>query len=84
MATLAPAYKFHEVRAVLVRKRDAVLEKYLPRPCMLVSTGLILLGLGIPLLMAVGLLPLMLSLFLLGFILVATGGILALTLCGEL
>jgi hypothetical protein len=51
---------------------------------MVVSAGLILAGLSLPTLMAVQLLPLNLLLCFAGFALVASGGILALIMDGEL
>jgi hypothetical protein len=51
---------------------------------MVVSVGLILAGLNIPLLMAVQLLPISLVLGFVGFVLVAIGGVTALIFCGEL
>jgi hypothetical protein len=54
-----------------------------PRPCMVVSVGLILAGLSIPFLMLLGLLPLSFVLAFLGFALTAAGGIMALIFCGE-
>ena len=51
---------------------------------MVVSVGLILSGLGVPFLMAVGLLPITLLLGLIGLGLTATGGLMALIFCGEI
>jgi hypothetical protein len=55
-----------------------------PRRCMVVSSGLVLAGLSIPLLMAVGVFPLSFVLGFLGFGLAGTGGVLLLIFCGEL
>lgn len=55
-----------------------------PRRCMVVSVSMILLGLGVPLLMALGLIPVSFPLCFLGFGLAATGGVLALIFCGEI
>jgi hypothetical protein len=49
MATLTHSYKPNTAQIALIKKRDEVIESLIPRRCMLVSTGLILGGLGIPL-----------------------------------
>ncbi len=56
----------------------------LPRRCMFVFATLLLSGLVLPLLMAVDWLPSNLPLAFAGWALVATGGTLLLTRCGEL
>ncbi len=85
MATLTPTiYRSHTLRLTLAKKLDETIETLLPRRCMIISVSLLLAGLGIPLLMCLGLLPVNLLLGLLGFALTATGGVLALTLCGEI
>jgi type IV secretory pathway VirB3-like protein len=84
MTTLAQVYKPNLARIALVRNWDKLIEKLLPRPCMIVSVGLILAGLTIPVLMVVQLFQ---PSFLLGFgalALVAAGGVLALIFCGEI
>jgi hypothetical protein len=55
-----------------------------PRRCMVVSVSLIFLGIGVPALMALGLIPVNFLLCFLGFGLAATGGVLALIFCGEI
>jgi hypothetical protein len=84
MAILNQQYKPTAMRIVLVRKRDALIEKLMPRRCMVVSVGLILAGLGIPALMFFELLPLSLFLGFVSLALMAVGGVLALVYCGEL
>lgn len=85
MATLAYTYHPpHTLRLTIARKVDQTIEALLPRRCMLVSGGLFLVGVGIPFLMAIGLLPVNFLLGLIGFAATATGGVLALTLCGEI
>ncbi len=85
MATLVRIYrKPRALRLTLSKKVEETIEMLLPRRCMVVSTSLVLAGMGIPFLMVIGLLPLNLLLGFIGFILTATGCVLALTLCGEI
>ena len=85
MATLTHTYhQPYPLRLAVAKKVDLILEALLPRRCMVVSTSLFLAGLGIPLLMAIGFLPVNLLLGLIGFGLTAIGGVLILILCGEL
>lgn len=84
MATLTQHYKPNAMRIVFARKRDDLIEKLMPRRCMVVSVGLILAGIGIPALMVFKLLPVSLFLGFVGFALMAVGGVLALVYCGEL
>ncbi len=84
MATLTQHYKPNAVRIVFVRKRDDLIEKLMPRRCMVVSVGLILAGIGIPALMVFKLLPVSFFLGFVGLALMAVGGILTLVYCGEL
>jgi len=85
MATLTQNFHWPRfLRLAIVQKADVTLAALLPRRCMVVSVGLFLAGLGIPLLMTMGLLPLNLLFGFIGFALTATGGVLALTLCGEI
>lgn len=55
-----------------------------PRQCMIVSVGFILLGIGVPALMVMELIPLNLFMFFVGFGLVSTGSTIALIKCGEI
>ena len=84
MATLTRFYKPNTAHIAFIKKRDEFIENLLPRRCMVVSVGLILAGLGIPLLMAVHLLPVNFLLGFVGFALTVTGGVLALVFCGEI
>ena len=84
MATLAQAYLPKLARIAITRKRDEFIEKLIPRPCMVLSGGLVLAGLSIPMLMAIQLLQPGFFLGFLGFALVATGGTLMLIFCGEI
>lgn len=85
MATLTHTYhQPYPLRLAITKKADQVIEALLPRRCMVVSASLFLAGLGIPLLMVIGFLPVNLLLGLIGFGVTATGGVLILTLCGEI
>ena len=85
MATLTYTYhRPYPLRLMIAKKVDQTIDALLPRPCMVVSVGLFLAGLGIPLLMVLGFLPVNLLLGLIGFAATASGGVLALTLCGEI
>ena len=86
MATLTHSYhhQAYPLKLVIAKKTDSIIESLLPRRCMVVSASLFFAGLAIPILMAVGVLPVNLLLGLLGLGLAATGGTLALILCGEI
>lgn len=84
MATLTQSYKPHTLRFVIVQKRDDLIERMMPRRRMVVSVGMIVAGLGIPVLMVFNLLPFSLLLAFVGVGLAAVGGVLALVFCGEL
>jgi hypothetical protein len=84
MARLTQTYKSNLALIALIKKRDEFIEKLIPRRCMVVSVGLILAGLSIPMLMLLQFLPATFLLGFVGFALTATGGVLALTLCGEI
>lgn len=85
MATLDRTYHpSYSLRVAVTKKVDAIIEALLPRRCVVVSASLLLVGFGIPFLMMIGLLSANLLFGLAGFILASTGGVLALTLCGEL
>ena len=84
MATLSKTYKANTLLIDLTRKCNGLVEGRLPRRCMVVSVGLTLAGSSIPVLMAFHLIPVTLLLGFVGFALAATGGIMALTFCGEI
>ena len=84
MATLTQAYLPKLARIAITRKRDEFIEKLIPRPCMVLSGGLVLAGLSIPMLMAIQLLQPGFFLGFLGFALVGSGGVLTLIFCGEI
>ncbi|PKO05482.1 MAG: hypothetical protein CVU41_12700 [Chloroflexi bacterium HGW-Chloroflexi-3] len=54
-----------------------------PRLCMLISVGLILVGISLPILMVLQMIPGNLIINFLGFGMVSTGSILTLIKCGE-
>jgi hypothetical protein len=84
MTTLTQAYIPNLVRIAFYKKRDEFIEKLIPRPCMIISVGLIIAGLMIPMLMAIELLQATLLLGFLGFAFTMIGGILTLFHCGEI
>ena len=84
MATLIQAFTPALARIAFFKKRDDFIEKLIPRPCMVVSVGLILAGMSIPVLMVVQFLQVSFLLGLVGFALVAAGGVLTLIFCGEI
>jgi hypothetical protein len=84
MTTLTQVYKPNLVRITITKKFDKFFEKLMPRLCMIVSVGLMLAGLSIPMLMLVQVIQLSFLLCFLGFALVAAGGVLALVFCGEI
>lgn len=85
MATLTHTYhQPYPLRLAVAKKVDLIIEALLPRRCMVVSASLLLVGCGIPFLMMIGFLPVNLLLGLIGFGMTATGGVLILTLCGEI
>ena len=84
MATLTQNYRPTALRITFVNKRDAFIERILPRRRTVVSTGMILAGMGIPALMAFKVLPLSLLLGFVGLALIGVGGALALFYSGEL
>ena len=61
-----------------------LLKSLIPRPRMLLSAGLILVGLGIPFLMGLGLIPSSLLLDFVGLAFTGTGGVLALYFLSEI
>lgn len=84
MATLTRSYTPSLARIVFVKTRAKLIEIHKPRRCMVISVGMLLVGLSIPLLMKFELLPPTLSLSFVGFAMTATGSVLALILYGEL
>ncbi len=84
MATLNQLCAPRMLRIASNHKIDEFIENQILRRCMVVSASLMLAGLGVPLLMAIGVLPANFLLGLLGLTLVTAGSILALKRCGEI
>jgi hypothetical protein len=84
MAAVTQTYKPTVARIVFTKKHEAFLERLMPRRCMVISVGMILAGMGVPVLMVFKVLPVTLLLGFVGFALVAVGGVLTLVNCGEL
>ena len=84
MTTLTQTYRPTVMRVPLSARLDRAIEQLIPRRCMIVSVGLLLAGMGIPLLMAMGMLPVNLLTAAIGLALTALGGVLSLTMCGEI
>ena len=72
------------VRHAVEQKSAKLVTGHRPRRCMVVSTGVLLSGFGIPLLMAIGVLPMSLLLGLFGLFLMGLGGVMLLIFCGEI
>ncbi len=84
MTAVTQTYKPTVARIVFTKKHEAFLERLMPRRCMVISVGMILAGMGVPVLMVFKVLPVTLLLGFVGFALVAVGGVLTLVYCGEL
>ncbi len=88
MATKAITYKPRLANNAFGKALDVNFDKWIsrlvPRPCMLVSMGLILAGLCIALLMLLEFIPASLLLGFVGLALIATGGVLVLVYSGEI
>jgi hypothetical protein len=84
MATLTRVRRANGRRIVVVERRRRTIMKWMPRRCMLISIGLILAGLAVPLLMAIHLLPITLLLGFVTLVLLGTGGILSVIRCGDI
>jgi hypothetical protein len=68
---------------LIALKVEEFLYKNLPRPCMLLSGGIFLLGLSVPLFMLVEILPASMLLSFTGLSLTAIGGVLSLFFSGD-
>jgi uncharacterized membrane protein YdjX (TVP38/TMEM64 family) len=84
MATLTETYRSKPALSVFVNSGNRWVGKHAPRRCMVVSVGLILAGLSIPPLIVFEVLPATLLVCFVGFVLTATGSLLALVRCGEM
>ncbi len=74
MAALSKARLATVCRVAAINLFDRTLGRRMPRRCTVIGLGLILIGLGIPLLMAARILPTTLLLGLVALILFAAGG----------
>jgi hypothetical protein len=85
MAVVAqkPIIRLARVEA-FVEKSERRVRRSSARPCMVVSVGLVLAGMGVVVLMVLGFLPLTFLMAFLGFALTAVGGVMALIFCGEI
>jgi hypothetical protein len=83
MATLAHTDWLRSTGLTQVKKSEHS-QKHLPRRCMVISTGMIITGVAVPLLMVAGLLPLSVWLGVLAGFFIFAGGLAALIFCGEL
>ncbi len=84
MAALSTRRLTTACRVTVFNLFDRTLGRRLPRRCMVVAAGLVLAGLSIPLLMATQLLPTTLLVGFVALVLMAAGGGLLLTWCGEI
>jgi hypothetical protein len=84
MALLTHSLNLRRVRIIYIKSRNEWIGKLIPRRCMVAPTVSILSGLSIPVLMMLSFLPVTTPLILVSLTLVATGGIIALILCGEI
>jgi hypothetical protein len=84
MAVRALPHNVIMVHQAVEQKSARLVTGHKPRRCMLVSSGLLVAGLSIPLFMAVGVLPISLLLGFVGFILTGAGGLMLLIFCGEI
>lgn len=84
MVTLAQASVPKPAHITFMKKREIFLENLSPRFCMVISSAMVLAGLGIPALILIQLLPASLLLCCVGFFLVAFGGIMWLIFYGDI
>ena len=84
MAVLAPTTYRPRPRVVVINKLETAVARLLPRPAMLRSVSLILLGLALPFLSVAGLLPFTLGFFFLCMALIGVGSVAALITSGEI
>lgn len=71
-----PAMPHNSISQTLYMRCAAVIKRLTPRPHMISSTGLLLVGLGIPLLMLLELIPVSIFLGSVSLALIAAGGLL--------
>ena len=84
MATLNQTERLNIIRIAPANESGKFNGKLMPRRCLVISTGLILAGLSVPVLNAMELLTFTISLGFVSFALVATDGVLTLIFYGEI
>lgn len=84
MAALSKVRLTTVCRVALVNLFDRTLGRRMPRRCTAIAVGLVFAGIAIPLLMAAQLLPITLLSGFAALVLLALGGGLLLTRCGEI
>ncbi len=84
MAVLTQTYKPNVKYMTSIWKIEEFVDRLKPRRCMVVSVGLIIIGLSIPAMVTIELYPYTLLLGFLSFILIGAGVILTLFYCGEI
>jgi len=84
MSAITHNYRLNVLRVIFAKKRDALIDRLVPRRSMVISVGMIVAGIGIPTLMLFQLLPASLLLGFTGVALIAVGGVLTLFYCGEI
>jgi hypothetical protein len=81
--TYKPLPQHNSLVNLIALKAEHVFYKMMPRPCMLLSGGMVLLGLAIPLFMLVEILPASLLLGFAGLGLITIGGVLCMFFIGD-
>ena len=84
MATTLLRQNTFIVQKSCIQNRYEIRKFKYPRRCMLISVGLILVGISVPLLMVLDMIPVNLFLDFLGFGMVIMGSTMALIKCGDL
>jgi hypothetical protein len=84
MTTSIQTHGNNAIRIALLKESDTFIERHTPRRRLVVSIGLMLAGLSVPLLIAMQLLTFTISVGFVGFALAATGGVLTLIFWGEI
>jgi hypothetical protein len=82
--TYKPNLAHNKMTRAIGGQIDKLVDNITPRPCMVRSLALVLMGLTIPALMVLGWLPATLVLCFVGLALTATGAVTALINCGEI
>lgn len=84
MATSTQNLKALTESLIIVNQNDGFIDWLIPRRCMVAPTGMILSGLGIPVMMVFQILPVTAFLGFVCLALIAVGGVLTLVNCGNL